>query len=227
MKLTTSALSLAIALALFGCGSDGGYSPKKTETVAPVKVAAGQESTLMPLEDGNQWVYTSESNGKKDELTLRAVNIRSVEGGKRATLEATNATGQKMALDMRVDSTGVYQETTMSGKAYTPAQPLILFPFEGENKEFTINGPYPVDGEGTMKVTVKYLGPQEVDTDMKRMSAIAVESLTTWTTPDGPASSHAITWWVAGIGFVRQRQEITLPKGSAVVLMKLKSYSTK
>ncbi len=225
MNFTHCTCALAIVLVLAGCGSGESYSPKKTENITPVKLAAGEEKSMLPIKEGAQWVYTSEANGKKDEITLRATNVRSDGDGTAATFDTTNAEGTKLALDMKVDSTGVYQLTTMTGKPYTPAQPLILFPLDKATKEFTLTGPYPIDGEGTMKVSVKYLGTQEVDTDMERMSAFAVESLTTWTSADGPCSSHAVTWWVPGIGFVRQRQEITTPKGNAVVLMKLKSYS--
>jgi hypothetical protein len=60
---------------------------------------------------------------------------------------------------------------------------------------------------------------------MGRMSALAVESTSSWTTPDGNGQTYAMTWWAPKIGFVRQRSETTTPKASQVIVLKLKSYS--
>ena len=220
-------LYIAPLFLVAGCGKGGGYTPKEVVKVEPVKVTAGQEQELYPMAVGNQWVFTSESGGRKEEVTIKVADVQETGGAKVARLETSFGTGDVRNVQMRMDGTGVYQMTSPSGAAYTPSQPLIMFPLEKGTKEFEFTGPYPVEGEGPMKIAVKYVGVQEIDTDMGRLSAVAVESLTTWNTADGPGRSYAMTWWTPGIGFVRQRQEITIGNSSAIVLMKLKAYTAK
>jgi hypothetical protein len=124
-----------------------------------------------------------------------------------------------------MDPTGIYQVSDGPDRKFDP--PQLIFPFPAtryEMREMKSTGPLP-SGAGEFSLAVKYIGPQEVDTDMGRMSALAVESVTSWTTPEGPARSIAVTWWVPGIGFVRQRQEIITQAGSGVIVMKIKSHS--
>ena len=218
-------IALALAFALAGCGQSGTYEPKKITKIEPVKLASGEEAKLFPLKVGNQWVYSGDTNGIKDELTIKVSKIVDGADGQIATLSTTNEKGETRDLDVQVNSRGIFQLTAMTGKAYTPPQPMVIFPLDSEKTEVNFSGPYPAMGEGPMKQVVKYLGPQEVDTDMGRMSAFAVESFTTWTTDKGAASAHAMAWWVPGIGFVRQRQELVLPGASAVIVMRLKSYT--
>lgn len=226
MKRILCFLTLPILLA--GCGQKGQYKPtSKKEEVKPASLATGQERSLLPLKKGDQWVYTVAAGGKKQDMTLRVQDVVSDSASTRATLVATNDQGSGLPSIWVVDGTGIYQASERPERQFIPPQLLISFPLKPyETKKMSGTGPYPIGGDsGPYDLTVKYVGTQEVDTDMGRMSAFAVESVMSWSTLDGKCTSYAITWWVPNVGFVRQRQEISTPKVNLVVLMKLKSYS--
>jgi hypothetical protein len=218
-------LFIPLAIALAGCGQGGSYTPKPVDKIEPASVAAGEEAKLYPLKVGNQWVYSSESGGRTEEVTIKVASVRQEGDATYGTLTTTLSGGDSRSVEIKVDSKGIFQVTSPSGAVYTPPQLLVQFPLDSPMATLDFTGPYPFNGEGAQQMAVKYIGVQEVDTDMGRMSTLAVESITTWTTEAGPARSYTITWWAPGIGFVRQRQEIALPESSAVILMKLKSYS--
>ena len=213
-------------LLVVGCKGGDTYTAKPAKKIEPAKVAAGEEAKLYPLTLGTQWVYATESGGRIDEMTVKVIGIRQEGGATVATLSTTLVNQTPQTVEVRMDSTGIYQTTAPKGGTYNPPQPLLTFPLETETKTYQMTGPLPVgDQSGPLKLTLKYIGPQEVDTDMGRMSALAVESVMSWTTPDGQAQTYAMSWWAPGIGFVRQRIETTMPQGSQVTLMKLKTYS--
>lgn len=231
MKPTTITALAAVCLAA-GCGKGEGYEPKPTHVVTPVQAKAGEERSFVPLEVGNQWVYAVESGNETSEVTLEVVSVE--REGRRTTAVIMIEEGQDAPRTSTwlVDSTGVYQVTARDNLAFDPPQLLIPFPMEtGREFKFEGTGPFPLVGEGPYKTVGKVLGPQEIDTAMGdpavRMSAIAVQSITTWETDEGTYVSRATTWWAPGIGFVRQLQEFSTPAGTGKVLMKLKSYSFK
>jgi hypothetical protein len=218
-------LLMPLALLLVACGSGDKYQPKKQATIKPVAFEAGQEATLMPFKVGNQWVYTAEVGAQKQEVTFRVTDVRTEGDATIATMATSSPGTPTRESQWRMDSTGIYQVSDGSDRKFEP--PQLIFPFPAklyELREMKSDGPVP-GGAGPFDLSVRFIGTQEVDTDMGRMSALAVESVTSWTTPDGPARSIAVTWWVPEIGFVRQRQEIITQAGSGVIVMKLKSHS--
>jgi len=227
-----TALFTIVALALtLGCSKSKGYEPKAVDEIPVVSVATGQESSLAPLAVGNQWVYTMEQGANKGEITMKVEDVQQVDGGTNATIgvypsasQSNTVPSQKM--DWRVDSSGIFQLTTGSDTVYDPPQLLVPFPLEeGVEHEISGSGGRPFGGPGAYTATIKVLGPQEVDTESDRMSAIAIQSTTQWETAEGPAASVTITWWRPDIGFVRQKQEIRTQNGTVVSLLKLKSHS--
>jgi hypothetical protein len=219
---------IAVAALLLGCGKESSYSPKPATKVKDASVKPGEEASLFPMEVGNQWVYSVETAQGSFELTLKVTDVSREGDATIATLTSTNGTQQTQS-KWRIDGTGIYQLSDGPDRVFEPPQLLVAFPLEeGKETSVTLRGPYPLGGQiGQMQTRSKYLGVQQIDTDMERLSALAVESLTTWTTEDGNAASRGMTWWAPGIGFVRQRQEVGIGQGRAVILMKLKSYSFK
>ena len=225
-------IALAAACLIAGCGNGDGYVPMQAPVLAPAKVMAGQERSIMPLEVGNQWVYTMESRGQSRDITIEVVSVDTTGDTTIAVIEVDYGQGDVLLNTWRVDPTGVYQVSARDNVPFDPPQLQIPFPIE-KGHEFTYdgNGPLPVVGTGPYKTVGRVLGPQEIDTAMGesagRMSGFAVQSLTTWETDEGKNVSRATAWWVPGIGFVRQMQEYSTPAGSGAVLLKLKSYSFK
>jgi hypothetical protein len=219
---------VAIPVALSGCGSSGGYSAKPAKKIADVAVKPGDEANLMPFKVGNQWVYTIETSQGTSDITLKVTDVQNVDGATVATLSTQIGGASASETRWRQDSTGLYQVSNGS-QVFDPPQLLIPFPLtEGKEIKVKTTGPLPAGtGTGEMEITLKYIGTQHVDTVGDRMGAVAVESLTTWNTPDGPAASRGMTWWVPNVGFVRQRQDIGVGQSRGAVLMKLKSHSFK
>lgn len=228
MKRLTAIVAIPLALALAGCGTSGGYAKKPAKKVADVSLKPGDEASLMPFKVGNQWVYTIETNQGASEITLKVTDVQQVDGATVATLSTLVAGAPPSDTKWRQDSTGLYQISN-GNQTFDPPQLLVEFPLT-MNKEtkFKTTGPVPFGNQtSAMDVTIKYVGTQHVDTVGDRMGALAVESLTTWNTPEGTAVSRGMTWWVPNVGFVRQRQEIGVGQNRAVIVMKLKSHSFK
>lgn len=237
-KLYLIGAPLAVLAVLAGCqgGGASGYKPKPAPKVESAEVKAGEEQSLFPLAVGSQWVYTvgvrvSTSDGKsgqqQSEITLRCTKVDDVEGGKEATLEARNAEGTVTDTQVwKVTDKGIFQVAAGTKAArFEPPVPNVTFPIAiGETVAWKGKGPMPAGEmlEGTAKV--KTLGYQEIDTDMGRMSALAVETRFEW---GGQNKGVAVgtAWWRPNYGFVRFRQEIVAGERAAVQLLKLKSYT--
>jgi hypothetical protein len=219
---------VAIPVALSGCGSGGGYTAKPAKKVSDVSLKPGDEKSLMPFKVGNQWVYSIETNQGSSEITLKVTDVQESGGVTLATLSTQVPGSPNSETKWRQDSTGLYQVSNGS-QVFDPPQLLVAFPLtEGKEMKVKTTGPLPAGtGTGSMDIAIKYIGTQHVDTVGDRMSALAVESLTTWNTPEGVAASRGVTWWVPNVGFVRQRQEIGMGQSRGVIVMKLKSHSFK
>lgn len=235
--------SLILVVAAVGCGKEGGgYKPTPVAKVAPVTIAEGSEQDLFPLVVGNQWVYNMEfsveatnqqpQQGQGD-LTFRVSSVvNEPDGSKKATIDILTAGKLNERQVWRTNKKGLFQITTgqiANQVTYTPAQPAILFPVTpGKTFTWSGSGAYPGGGKGTSNSRGVILGSREVDTDMGRMSAIAVESDQSWTTDKGVKGRAASTIWFAPqVGIVRFRQEIAAGNVTAVQKLTLKSKSLK
>lgn len=240
MKAIIFTGGLGVALILTGCGSGGGgaYKPKPAPKVETVEVKAGEEKSLMPVAKGSQWVYavnfrmqqrggqTGEQNG---DVTFRITETEPQGDGTKASFVTVNTDGkQGETQTWLIDSTGIYQLTGgMEKEDFVPPLPNVAFPIKvGETFKWKGKGPFPGGLKGEATATSKVVGYQEVDTEMGRMSALAIENRTEWTTSDDKkAISAGMTWWRPNYGFVRIRQEVLVGDTVAVQLFKLKSYT--
>lgn len=232
---------LCVALALFciaGCGDKQANTvPKQAPKVIATEVPAGQEMTLFPMVVGNQWIYNVESalqtpQGSKSatqEATFRISEVKPFHDGKTCTLEVIAAGKVTEKSSWSIDSKGIYQNTAGTPPVpYNPPQPVMTFPPKKGSK-FTWSGvgKRNVGANGPIKANSTILGPQEVDTDMGRMSAIAVETRATWSDKNVEYQMASTVWWAPGVGIVRYLQVVGSKDGTSSVLLRLKSHSLK
>ena len=227
-------LTLVFIAPLAGCGKEDGYVSSKTPEVEVLTIEATNSLPIMPLANGNQWVYTLTIGNQKIETELSVQDVRHDSGATTATIKVASTGSQAQTPEWKLDATGLYQLSAgVDGELFVPPQLLVKLPIKfGEEYEQTCNGLWPTRGSGEIQsgefhVKSRVLGPQEVDTGIGRLSAIAIESLTTWVNDGVPYAAAGMTWWVPGIGFVRQRVEIASPSGSFVAIYRLQSYSLK
>lgn len=238
MKSTCLVL-VASAVALAGCGNRGAsnYTPKPAPKVEKVEVKPGEEMSLLPLAEGAQWVYSSEvrlsqkgqTRSTSLEITFRCGPVKDLgDGGKEAVMDIVGADNQVSEKQTwRVDKTGVYQ---LAGgdknQPFTPPIPNLVFPIKlGDNIKWKGDGPFP---GGVVKGAVGVVSPigyEELDTDMGRMSGLAVETRMQWKSGTVVGQSYAKTWWRPNYGFIRFRQEVEIGDTQALQIFRLKSYT--
>lgn len=238
MNKTYLVVAVAALASLVGCkgGGASAYKPKPAPKIESAEVKAGEEKSLFPFAEGSQWVYSvgvriSQADGKSgqqmSEVTVKCIKVEDIEGGQQATLEARNAQGEVTDMQIwRVTDKGIFQ-VGAGAKAdpFTPPMPNVMFPIEiGETVNWKGKGPLPGGTNTEATAKAKVLGYQEIDTDMGRMSALAVETRIDWGGAEKGAAAGTV-WWRPGYGFVRFRQEIVVGDRAAVQLLKLKSYT--
>jgi len=233
--LRNTALSLAALVVAVGCsgGSGGGYVPKKATELPPAAVKAGQEASLFPFKIGNSWTYrtvTAQRIGNRTQertadVTFKVVNVEDVANGKKATIDLI--VGEK-PVDRQVwisNSRGIYQVSIGRAKprVFSTPIPAVLFPVK-EGSKFKWSG-----SEGNTKLSYNsvVVGPQEVDTDEKRMSAIAIESTGNSTNPKVTEKLERTIWFVPGVGIVRIRESAVSNVGASELLISLKKHQVK
>jgi len=235
MKTTLLTLTAgAVLLALAGCSSKSAYVPKPVAKIPEASVKAGEEASLWPMQVGNQWIYEAEtsaqtaqgSGSQKAEVTFKVSKSETSNGVTNAVIDIINDGQTVDQTGWRIDSKGIYQTSSNKLKsAYNPPQPLVTFPIT-TGKEFSHKGvgPVPMGGIGQQSTEGKVLGPEEIDTAAGRMSAIAVQTTTTFTKDGKSAASVTTLWLVPGKGLVRYRQETRAGQTAAVQLFRLKDF---
>lgn len=230
-----AALAAAIAA---GCGSkEPGYKPKPVAQIPKASVAPGEEATLFPLAVGNQWVFTAKSRfaaggqaqDTDGELTLRVASVANVANGKQAVIEIIQDGKVNERQIWVQDAKGVFQvRAGRNNVQFSPRIPVIEFPIqEGRTTQWRGTGPVPAGNPGPHAADIKILGVQEVDTDMGRMSAYAVESQSKWTRNNVQGSSVGTTWFAPKIGMVRFRLDLSFGQLRGTQSLALKSHSLK
>jgi hypothetical protein len=228
-----------LVLGLCGCNKDGsGYVAKPVPKVEDVKLSQGDEKNLFPLVEGNQWVYTSEvvlqdskgqQRSQKSVLTFAVKSVQSAADGKTGLIEISDGGKVTEKQEWQVTSKGIFQVSAGDkGIKFTPPQLALEFPATaGSTFKWEGKGLLPGGGEGMSKSTGKVLGPQQVDTDLGRMSAIAVETSQQWTADGKPGQASSTVWWAPKVGIVRFHQEIATKGIQAVQTLRLNSKSVK
>lgn len=223
-RKTPIALLLGAVLAGCGCGSgSGGASSASTKTSAPIvpaTVAPGAEASLMPLSEGSSWVYSYDQSvapanqpdqavERRFEVTWHIAKLEKVADGTRATIEISDSERTVDRQSWLLNSKGLFQLTGSTDQiAYTPPQPILSFPLKnGEKTKWAGTGALAVGGSGASTATSQVLGAQEVDTDRERVSAIAVQTDTTFKGAKGNGISSAVSWFKPGAGLVRYHSE--------------------
>lgn len=231
---------LAGALILAGCGSGGGgsYTPKQTKKVDPAVVAPGQEANLFPWKVGNQWTYTLEGmrmsqQGQQADpvrtITYKLTAVAPVEGGEKATFEISQ---DGAVMDRQVwlrNAKGIFQVSVSPANVpFTPMQPALVFPVkEGAKFKWTGTGVVPGGDQGKSTTESTVVGPQEIDTESGRMSGIAIETQTQWSSGNLKGMTNSVAWWTPGYGIVRFKQTAMANNVAVTQLLKLKSATLK
>lgn len=226
-----------LCLGALAAGCSGG-APKAVEQTTPEKEMLTVEvgKSLMPLAEGNQWVYlasaatfgTGTKVGEQD-VTLKAGKTVQAGNGAKTPVDVYTKGRIQDTIMWLVRDDGIFQTSALKGQqVFSPAQPLVKFPIEiGGEFTYSGKGPVPTGGFGTMTVKNRVEGFQEVDTEMGRMRALAVESETKFTKEGKSYTSKATTWWAPKVGIVRMVQE-TEGNGIAVrQTMRIKGHSLK
>jgi len=225
--------------ALIGCGNRqpaDNFVAKPLPSVPPATLTPGDEASLLPLDLGNQWVYTVQINRKNGaaapipstyESTWKVVASAQTAKGTQATIESSRPGSKSGQQKWLTNSTGIYQLADGTpAVAFDPPFSLVLFPVQ-PGKEFTWTGTGPngtgKPGKVTTKCTIQ--GSQVVDTDMGQMSAFAVEEQGSVQAGKTLARSETTVWLAPGVGIVRLYQRVLVGDQGYELLLKLKSKS--
>ncbi|MBS1717518.1 MAG: hypothetical protein JSS72_07280 [Armatimonadetes bacterium] len=257
MNIRTSAISILAAVAVVGCqsgstsgdtaGAKGGSAASTEAKVAPVDLASLTAETLMPFQEGNQWVYEVETtiqagNNRRTNqanLTYKIVKVEKDGDGTLATFEIYN--GDKLADKQvwREDAKGIYQVAMGQDlKKYTSPQPMILFPVkEGDTFSWKGTGLVPTGKTGPIEAQNHVLGSQEVDTRMGRLAGVAIESTSNFSFMASPGKgkpeqlvkgkTDGTVWLAPKLGLIRSAQRIMAGQVGFAQTLRLKSFTGK
>lgn len=220
MKTPIATLFVCLALVVVGC--DKG-SPEKTDSEAPKEakklgeLSEIQGDTLLPTTVGTTSVFevvgTQEPN-----LSLKVGASKKVEGGTEVKIDVYRGNNLTDSGDWLVSSKGISQLSAGKGIKFNPPQLNLPFPLkEGQKIEWKGTGAFPMAEAGkpaTGTLTASYMvrGKEEVDTGLGPIEAIAVQSITIYTSGDRRFRQEAVTWWAPKYGIVRYVQGIMSQK---------------
>lgn len=213
-----------------GNSGSGAYVPKAPKEIPPASLAAGEESKIFPIQIGNRWRYNMERMAQlgtnripqNDDFFLEVKNVQDIPEGKRITLEQikNDVTVDRQTWEIRKD--GIYEVSLGldNPTTNTPPVPQIPFPIE-KDKKFSYTGqaltPFGKVGKVTIEGTI--IGPEEVDTNMGRLSAIRVDSKKTFEVDaKRKGTEETSTWYAPNVGIVRMVQTTMASTNAAAVL---------
>jgi hypothetical protein len=251
MRTLSAAVTAAMIMGLAGCRGGGEYVPQAVETVTPAKIAPGQEATLFPVAEGNQWVYSlqfqaqaqGEPVNQEDTVTFTMRNVANEpNGARRFVIEISRRDAPTQRQTWRVSPRGIFVIQQPAGEeaaqvAFNPPQIVMPFPVEND-REFTWEGvgALPAGGvSGRSRISGRIVGVQEFDTDARRMSGVCVETIQQWTIRQPAAGGQpaqdirgmaaSSIWFVPNVGIARYRQELAFGNTVAVTVLRLKSHT--
>ena len=223
---------LACLILLVGCkGSDAAPKAVAPTGPHPLDIAPGTEAKLFPIKKGNQWTYISEINSgngpELGEMVWRIADVKTVDGATEAKMQML--TNGKLAEEQtwRLSRNGLYQRAAGKTK-FIPVQPIIVFPPKTARQfAYRGSGVTPLGSTGSLDSESKIIGSQEVDTDMGRVTAIAVESIVKFKTGQKDGIAITTTWLQPDVGVVRYRMDIVVGAAKGSTVLRLKSTNVK
>jgi hypothetical protein len=230
-----------VLIAIAGCGDrNGGYTAQPAPPAQPIEQAAAAPGDLMPLREGNRWVFAVESEqavpgqmprSERYELVYTVRSVQERDGGRVATIVVAGEGRPEHEQEWIANERGIYQiSISQNGtrRAYDPPMPLVVQPVEaGRDWTWTGTGLNPAGTVGRMSVKARVLPSQEVDSDAGRFEAVPVESNTTFTVQTTEARAESTVWLRPGVGIVRYRQDIGVGEARAAMVLKLQSFEVK
>lgn len=245
MQKTVSLLALASLFVAVGCGKKDSGPASNYKPVAPPKVEAyslaeGQEATLFPFTEGNQWVYTVEAQAQdasgremnaNTDLTFKMVKVtKNADGSTDGEIDVYRDDKVFDKQVWRIDAKGLYQVAIglpPNVKKFTPPQPVITFPAKPGSK-FTWTGIGPVSGaEGPSSLDGEINEPEEVSTGMGEKSALAIKQTQKWKANGKDNQIITSSYWVPKLGLVRMWQEVQGTEAIGATKIVLKSATLK
>lgn len=234
---------LAVA-AIAGCkGGDasaggGGKTPvKSAEPIAAIDLKPGEEATIFPVAEGNQWTYkVEEAIGSKTgvnrgsaEATFKITKVTDSPEGKDVEIEVSAGGKVTNKQIWRITKDGI--SSVASGvklDKLTPPQTIVKFPIKDGDK-YSWSGTGIVAGKpAKMKSNYTVKGSRVVDTEMGQVQALLIESDTTIEIDaKNKGASRLATWYKPGTGLVRIQESTQFPSFGRQALLRLKSFSPK
>ncbi|MCE9559745.1 MAG: hypothetical protein K8R88_12435 [Armatimonadetes bacterium] len=209
-KFVTPLIIFVGTTALIGCGagSKGSYDPKPVAAVTSKKLEAGQESQLLPVKEGNQWVYettvaTQGGNGQQSTnngiLTFEVGKVTPTADGVQFQMNVLNEGERTEQQIWAISKRGIFlisalvkaKPTDAAAQVvkFEPPQPVVIFPLEpGKTTTWTGKGALPGGGGGDNSVgmstmTQLHTGVQTTDTSLASYQAYVFEQDQKWEIP--------------------------------------------
>lgn len=229
MKRTLFVCFLLSSIVGCGGGSKGtAYVPKTPPKVDEATVAPGQEATLLPAAVGNRWRYQT-SQGEFF-LEIKAMEPCPDGDGNRVTLDQVRNDVVINTQVWDIKKGGIYEYMVGVDEKLINTPELLQLPFpveKGKTFEWSGKGPSALGKGSDLKVTGTIVGPEEVDTNMGRMSAIRVETHQVATLGDKSGSIDSTVWYAPKLGIVRIAQTNKFGKAVSKSLLVLEQASLK
>lgn len=248
--LTLGAAALAV---LAGCGSGGGeYVPQQVKDVPKASVQPGEETNLFPMEEGNQWTYSTErtvqvtnspATSRTSTVTFKVIKVENAADGKIGTVEISEDDKVTERQKWIATKDGLYQTSTsileadgsMRDLAFNPRQLMVKFPVEkGSKFHWEGTGLTMLGESGKLSADSEIQEALTVDTDSgKRFSAIPVVTKGTFRGPKVTGDYAVTSWYSPGVGLVRFQQEVRGQENTnkaqiaGVLKLRLKAYVVK
>lgn len=247
------ALSLAVVSIVLGCqpGPTAEASPSTEPAVKTEKEALTKEPVvsneqtdlstkvldLAPWKDKASWTYQlevvrsepgKEPSAGQAEMSMIVNKLAAADQGSTATIEVKNPADRELIV-WKSSPEGIFQTEAKDGKSkFEPPMPLVPPTLKAGEIVIWKGKGQRIDGStGDFEVRVKVTGEEEVDTEMGRMKAWAIESKAAWEKDGKPILSETHTWWSPGVGMVRMTREMLGPEYAQKLVLRLKNHTVK
>lgn len=235
-----STVALASSLVFVtGCNKEeaAGKSTAKAAKVVEIgDLSKLKPADLFPATSGAQGTFVTEGNNKQ-EFVLRYSKVVKNGDATSITMEVLQNRKQTDISTYRADSKGLFQTSARNGIAFNPPQAIVPFPVKKdmEFKEFKYSGIGPFNsvatGEptsGKLEAVSRVRGVEVIDTELGKIEAIAVTSVSGYQAGKSIYRIRATTWFAPKYGIVRVTQQIQRQDGQGTSLtLKLKNFSGK